>query len=164
MFGIIGEFPFFYVIIAASAVGLMVSTIITQFEPRLRARRVRKVAALYQDRRTLSLWEAACLWVEVEPVYPLVDQEAQAKLSRLKEAVRHHQLVCTWLPPMTMIHDTFWGIRDKTPTDHQEVSLVALRRYAEKISNVPLFLRHVSLPVESPKKEGNEKLSDRSTD
>lgn len=121
-------------------------------------------AALYQNHKTLSLYEAACLWVEIEPHYPIVDQRAGAKLSCLKGAVRNGELVCAWRSSWTHIVDTVQGIRDKTPTDSQEVAMVALRRYAEKIGSIPLFLRHVSLPLESSKKEGAEKQSTPSTD
>ena len=120
--------------------------------------------ALYQNHKTLSLYEAACLWVEVKPHYPIVDHGAEAKLSYLKGAVRNRELVCEWRAPWTMIHDTLYGLKNKTPTDYQEVSILALRRYAEKINDVPLFLRQVSLPVQSPKKEDDKKPSAPSTD
>ena len=86
-----------------------------------------------------------------------MDQRAGAKLSYLKGAVRNGELVCAWRSSWTHVFDVVHGIKDKTPTDVQEVSMVALRRYAEKIGDVPLFLRHVSLPVESPKKKGDGK-------
>ena len=120
--------------------------------------------AFYQNHKTLSLYEAACLWVEIEPHDPITDQGATAKLSFLKGAVRNDELICAWRSSWTRIYDIVHGIKDKSPTDHQEVSMVALRRYAEKIGNIPLFLRHVSLPVESPKKEDDKKPSAPSTD
>ena len=120
--------------------------------------------ALYQNHKTLSLYEAACLWVEIEPHDPITDQGAAAKLSFLKGAVRNDELICAWRSSWTRIYDIVHGIKDKTPTDYQEVSVVKLRQYAEKTGGVPLFLRHVSLPLESSKKEGAQKQSTSSTD
>ena len=109
--------------------------------------------SLYQNHKTLSLYEAACLWVEIEPHYPIVNQRAGAQLSLLKGAVRNGELVCAWRSTWTHISDSVNKIKDKTPTDVQEVSMVNLRRYAEKQGTIPLFLRGVGLPVGSPKKK-----------
>ena len=164
MSGIVSEFPFFYVVIAAVVVGWIVTKIVIQIDTWKGRRRVRTIMTEYQNHKTLSLYEAACLWVEIEPHDPITDQGATAKLSFLKGAVRNDELICAWRSSWTRIHDIVHGIKDKSPTDHQEVSMVALRRYAEKIGNIPLFLRHVSLPMESPKKEDDKKPSAPSTD
>ncbi len=104
--------------------------------------------SLYQNHRNLLLYEAACLWVEIEPHHPIRDQRARAKLSQLKGDIRNHQLKCVWGTPLTQLADFINGNQTRTPSDNQQVSMVNLRRYAEVIDDIPLFLLNIKLPPE----------------
>lgn len=145
--GLVSGVSFFYLIIAASIVGLIVSTIVTQFEPHIRARRVKRVITDYQNHKTLSLYEAACLWVGVEPHYPLKNSDAIAKLSFLKSVIRSGHLSCQWKTGIEIMSELTGGKhRRLSPDDDQPVSMVAMRKYADTVGDVPAFLEKVSVP------------------
>ena len=103
----------------------------------------------YQNHENLSLYEAACLWVGIEPHHPIRDQKARAKLSHLKGAIRSHKLNCEWGNTFTRFVDNVNGSQARTPSDNQQVSMVNLRQYAEMIDDIPLFLWNIKLPPES---------------
>ena len=98
--------------------------------------------AEYRQYMSIELHGAACLWVGLEPHHPLKDSRARAKLGQLKSAVRGGVLVCKW---KNNWKEFATGITDQSPTDHQPVSMTALRKYADSIGDVPKFLEHVSV-------------------
>ena len=118
----------------------------------------------YQNHQNFLLYEAACLWVGIEPHHPIRDQKARAKLSQLKSDIRNGRLNCVWGNALTRISDALNGNQTRTPSDNQRVSIIALKRYAEAIGNTPSFLWNVSLPSEPPNDVNDPKSgSDEST-
>lgn len=111
----------------------------------------------YQNHGNLLLYEAACLWVEIEPHHPIRDQKARAKLSKLKSAIRSRNLKCVWGNTFTQIADLINGNQTRTPSDNQQVSMLNLRRYAEMINDVPSFLWRIQLPPE-PSNQSEESV------
>ena len=102
----------------------------------------------YQSHDNLVLYEAACLWVNLEPHHPIRNQKARIKLSQLKSAIRGRKLESQWGSGFTQFIDAINGTRERIPGDKQQVSMTSLRRYAETIHDVPLFLFHIQLPSE----------------
>lgn len=98
----------------------------------------------YKNYTDIELYGAACLWVGLEPHYPLRDSKAKAKLGLLKSAIRKKKLSSSW--QSSSLKDIYEGVTDRSPTDHQPVSMIALRKYADFIGDVPTFLEHVSVP------------------
>ena len=111
----------------------------------------------FQNHSNLMLYEAACLWVGLEPHFPIRNQEARTMLSQLKSAIRSHQLSCPWRRGLLPLLQALSGTMEGTPGDEQIVSMIALRRYAEKIGKVPMFLLHISLPPEPSDDEGESR-------
>ena len=112
----------------------------------------------YQNNQNFLLYEAACLWVEIDPHHPIRDQKARAKLSQLKSAIRGNELNCVWGNVFTQLSDVINGNQTRTPSDNQRVSIIALKRYAEAIGDIPSFLWNVLLPTE-PSNEVNDSKS-----
>ena len=106
--------------------------------------------SLYLKHNNYLLYEAACLWVGLEPHHPIATPSARAKMSQLKSAIRDNQLRCYWENVLTRIVESANGTNQRSPNDNQKVSAVALRRYAEYIDDVPEFLKHIQLPPEPP--------------
>ena len=90
------------------------------------------------------LYEAACLWVEVEPHDPITDIRAKAVNSRLRGAILSGKLKCEvkgHIQLTAAISDGDWW-----PKPNQRVSATDLRAYADQLGDVPLFLQSVELP------------------
>ena len=104
----------------------------------------------YSHHKNVLLYEAACLWVEVEPHHPVRHPRAKAKLSLLKSAIRGGELVCYWENDFVRVMNAISGGKPRSPDNRQQVTLVALRRYADRIGELPEFLREVQLPPELP--------------
>ena len=104
----------------------------------------------YTKHTNFLLYEAACLWAGLEPHRPIVDKKARAKLSQLKSAIRCGDLLCVWGNTWSKLIDALNGSDVRSPSDTQRVSVVELRRYAEKKYDVPDFLQHVQVPKALP--------------
>ena len=104
--------------------------------------------SLYQNHKSLHLYEAACLWVEIEPHHPIRNPKARAKLSQLKKDINSRKLICEWRNIITQLADIMNANQSRTPSDNQLVSMLNLRRYAEMMNDIPSFLWHVQLPTE----------------
>lgn len=96
----------------------------------------------YKHHDNIQLYEAACLWVGLAPHHPLKDPKADVKLSLLKSAIRGRKLSSNW--ERFSLKDKYEGVTDRSPSDHQPVSMIALRKYADSIDDVPTFLKQVS--------------------
>ena len=103
----------------------------------------------YKEYRFPTLYEAVCLWVEVHPHHPVTNLKARIKLGELKGAIKGGRLRCAARNGLVTLVTVLSGT-DPEPSDHQRVSLVELRRYADRINAVPKFLEHVQVPVELP--------------
>ncbi len=111
----------------------------------------------YKEFRNFLLYEAACLWVEVQPDHPVTHPMAKLKLGQLKSAIRGSELHCQWRNGLGEIFAALSGrTMDRNPSDKQQVLDVSLRRYADNIGDVPKFLQHVRLPIELPPDKDKE--------
>ena len=98
---------------------------------------------------TFKLYGAACLWVGMEPHYPIVDQAAKDALFRLRHAIVLREL--GFVTSLVFISETLTELFTKSrstwrPTHDQKVTAIHLRTYADRIGNVPGFLQHVKIP------------------
>ena len=101
----------------------------------------------YRHHQTIELYAAACLWVGLAPHYPLKNSQAIAKLSLLKSVIRNGQLTCRWKSGIEHLSELTGGKnRRLSPDDDQPVSMIALRKYADTVRDVPAFLKNVSVP------------------
>ena len=100
----------------------------------------------YQD---IELYGAACLWEGFEPHYPIKDSKILARLGELRSAVRKKVLSSKWGPTL---QDIARGVSNPSLPDDYPVSIIALRKYADSIGDVPVFLQHVSVPSAEEKK------------
>ena len=117
--------------------------------------------AAYKGYPNFLLYEAACLWVEIEPHYPVEHSMAKIKLGQLKSAIRGHELYCVKRGGLAALYVAMNG--GSGWTDHEQVSSVELRQYADRIGDVPKFLQHVQVPVELPS-DKSEKAPPRSSE
>lgn len=115
----------------------------------------------YINHKNIELFGAACLWIGLEPHYPLRNSKAKAKLSLLKSAIRSGDLSCQWKGRWENWNEITSGKAPRrSPNDDQPVSMIALRKYADTIRNVPPFLEHISVPRnEEEKGQSGEKTS-----
>ena len=104
----------------------------------------------YKHHKNILLYEAACLWVDIKPHFPLKHPRAEAKLSLLKSAIRNGELVCNSLAGLSLLAHVLTGEKPRSPDDDQQVLLVELRRYADVLGEVPKFLQHVHVPPQHP--------------
>ena len=98
----------------------------------------------------LQLSEAACLWEEIEPHKPIIDQRVRVRLHLLKEAiendklVRRRSLIERALDEQLRSDDGTVSV-----SDHDKVDVVELARYADSTGRPrPAFLRDVDVPVD----------------
>lgn len=84
MIGALNEITYPYFLMTIAAIGGTIVDIIL-----IRRENLNEIIILYQDRHIFQLWEAACLWVEVDPTYPLTNRKAIAKLNHLKKQLCH---------------------------------------------------------------------------
>ena len=111
----------------------------------------------FKEFRNLLLYEAACLWVEVRLHHPVTDLMAEIKMGQLKSAIRNGELRCQWRSGLiTAMEFIATGALNGNPSDTQNVSVIELRRYADRIGNVPKFLQHVQVPLPSITNESGE--------
>lgn len=84
----------------------------------------------------LELFQAACLWAEIEPALPVSSGEPYARLRMLKEAIRKRELY-----PFGNLREAL-NLRAGryTPNVHTVVTRKSLRDFAEKRGHRPLFL------------------------
>ena len=103
--------------------------------------------------RVFQLGDAACLWVGVEPHSPLSDPRALAMFKRLSGDVLSGRLRCNARRGLANL----FGGNPWWPKHEQELSAVALRRYADDLGRVPPFLGSVVVPIEeNPAEEENK--------
>ena len=110
----------------------------------------------YQKHKVLALYQAACLWYRIDPHCPIRDPNAKVMLSQLKSSIIVGDLPCRW-GGLPRVLESLTGTEPKMPGDKQQVSMTALRRYADKIGDVPLFLLHIQLPPKSVNGEGDSR-------
>ena len=111
----------------------------------------------YKNHKNIELFGAACLWGGLEPHYPLRDSKTKAKLSQLKSVIRSGDLLCQWKSGWESFSEIAGGKPPKrSPDDDQPVSMIALRKYADTIGDVPQFLQHVEVPLLPPTEEKAE--------
>ena len=99
----------------------------------------------WENVEVYSLYEAACLWVDVEPHDPIVDTRAKAQFFQLRSAMATGKL--PYHKGMIRVLNEITGERS-LPTGSSILAAIALRRYANSIGNVPAFLQSVKVPVE----------------
>ena len=105
----------------------------------------------YREYRNLLLYEAACLWVGINPQHPVEGPGAELKLGQLKNAIRGGELKYVQKNTPADLMAVFFGrTTEKNTSDKQQVMSVELRRYAAMIGDVPEFLSHVQVPLEPP--------------
>ena len=114
------------------------------------------VVSAYDGTSTFKLGDAACIWVGVQPHCPIADQAAAAMFTKLSGAVMDGDLP----RPAGLIY----GLSALTgqplwPRHTHPVSATALRRYAERIGDVPPFLASVQIP-ESEDSDSDSPKSD----
>ena len=69
-------------------------------------------------------------------------------MGQLKSAIRNGELQCQWRSGLiTAMEFIATGALNGNPGDTQNVSVVELRRYADRIGNVPKFLQDIQLPI-----------------
>lgn len=95
----------------------------------------------------LRLFEAACLWEEIEPHKPIIDQRVRVRLHWLKEAieddklVRRRSLIERALDEQLRSDDGTVSV-----SDDDKVGVVELARYADRTGQPrPPFLRDVDV-------------------
>ena len=95
----------------------------------------------------LSLNDAACLWVGLEPHSPIATPNGRAVFSQLKGAIKAGSLQCNWPSALEFLSGQKW------PQADQVISMVELAKYAvnQKLP-IPEFLRNVKFPPQEPKK------------
>ena len=77
-----------------------------------------------------ELYEAACLWVGIEPHYPVQHPDAKRMLGQLRSAVRNHALNCTEISLFAI----------ESPKDTSPIRRDDLLDYAAGIGDIPAFL------------------------
>ena len=95
-----------------------------------------------------KLHEAACLWVGIEPHYPIVDCEAKDAFYKLRHAIGLGQM--GFVQTLEYIFNRFAeGLMQSPstwrPTDTEKVTAIQLRKYADMIGEVPEFLKNVKI-------------------
>lgn len=128
-------------------------------------RRVKKVApqntpdyASWNIIQEFELWQAACLWIGLNPIpRNLEESSVQARLTLFKQAIGKRELA----PMLTEIEEGMLNAQINlgksiggTPSmikDHMRVTRRALKHYARKIGEKPLFLYIDKLEVETAK-------------
>ena len=93
---------------------------------------------------TFRLGDAACLWVGIEPHNPITEIRAKAKFATLSGAVVNNSIRSSFSDNAFLRFIA--GNKEKWPDYNQEVHAVFLRQYADKIGDVPLFLKSVQAP------------------
>ena len=98
----------------------------------------------WRDVASFQLKEAACLWVGLEPHWPLETQKTRAALVQLTSAVKMETLVC---PPygFQSFVNLVYG-RARWPSSIESVTAIDLARYAQSLDKIPEFLKHVEIP------------------
>ena len=100
----------------------------------------------YQGIKVFMLGEAACLWAGVAPHEPITNPKARALFTKLASAMVIRQLECEnpLLNTLSRITDDgrWW------PTYSERITAIALRKYADRITDVPAFLQWVKVTVE----------------
>ena len=94
----------------------------------------------------LHLHQAACLWVNVVPHYPIRDQRARAALAQLKGAIKTGKLFCEENRYSLLVHAL---AASKIPwvKDNEAVTRNELAKYARLLAQpIPDFLKSVELP------------------
>ena len=116
--------------------------------------------AHYKEYHYPTLYEAACLWVEIEPHNPITSHSAKVMLGQLKGAISRGALNSPRKPGLLQFADNVSGA-ERILNGTERVHLIDLRRYADHIGNVPKFLQHVQIPSLPATEEGEEQ-SDKS--
>ena len=111
----------------------------------------------WENVEVYSLIEAACLWVDVEPHSPILDTRARSSFFKLRSAMvtgrlMHQKGIVQTLNEIT--HEK------KLPTETSILSAIDLRRYADSIGNVPIFLQSVKVPAISTPTDNTEQEDD----
>ena len=102
----------------------------------------------WENVELFSLKDAACLWVDLEPHWPLRDQKAKAVFAQLRGAIKMDRLHCE-KPPFQDLPALFGGTDVPWASENKPVFRVELARYAHSTGNpVPDFLKVVELPAE----------------
>ena len=107
----------------------------------------------WENVEVYSLYEAACLWADVEPHDPIVDARAKAQFFQLRSAMATGKL--SWHKGIIRVLNEITGERS-LPTGSSILAAIALRRYANSIGNVPAFLQSVKVPVEQETPEDKD--------
>ena len=95
------------------------------------------------DVEVLELWQAACLWVGLEPHNPLQTQEARAMLAQLLGATRLHKLKC----PIDLNLGASGDLDPAWVSDTQRTTQMDLAHYARTTGqSIPAFLKDIELP------------------
>ena len=96
--------------------------------------------------KTFKLGDAACLWVNVRPYDPIDDDRAAGKFAQLSSAMMSSDI--PYSPGgFRAIANLLEGKRP-WPEYSYPVSALTLRKYADKINDVPKFLQSVDVPPE----------------
>lgn len=100
----------------------------------------------YKEYHYPTLYEAACLWVEIEPHHPITYRPAQIMLGQLKGAISEGKLNYPMRPGLQQFIDSISGT-ERVLHGTERIHLIDLRRYADRIESVPKFLCHIRVPL-----------------
>ena len=95
-----------------------------------------------------KLHEAACLWVGIEPHYPIVNHEAKEALYELRHAIGLGLM--GFVPTLERIFNRYAeGLMQSPstwrPSDTETVKAIHLRKYADRTGKVPEFLKNIEI-------------------
>ena len=94
----------------------------------------------------LPLHQAACLWVNIEPHYPIRDLRARTALAQLKGAIKKGKLYCETNKLGLLVH-VLVGSNIPWVQDDEAVTRIDLTKYAHHFTqSIPDFLKTVELP------------------
>ena len=96
--------------------------------------------------KTLKLGDAACLWVNVRPYDPIDDDRAAGKFAQLSSTMMRGDI--PYQPVGLRALTSFLEGMRPWPEYSYPVSAIALRKFADKINDVPKFLQSVEVPPE----------------